>query len=63
MLSSVLFWVLQVKTKLPIDLPLNDRDFNFHVEFFFHTIMSSYPWTSESVRAGKKQAVDCHHTF
>ena len=34
MLSSVLFWVLQVKTKLPIDLPLNDKDFNFYVDFF-----------------------------
>ena len=63
MLSSVLFWVLQVKTKLPIDLPLNDKDFNFYVDFFLATIMSSYPWTSESVRADKKQAVDCPHTF
>ena len=62
MLSSVLFWVLQVKTKLPIDLPLNEKYFFFYVDFF-KTILSSYPWTSESVRADKKQAVDCHHTF
>ena len=34
MLSSVLFWVLQVKTKLPIDLPLNEKYFNFYVDFF-----------------------------
>ena len=62
MLSSVLFWVLQVKTKLPIDLPLNEKYFYF-MWIFFKTILTSYLWTSESVRADKKQAVDCHHTF
>ena len=34
MLSSVLFWVLQVKTKLPIDFPLNEKYFYFYVDFF-----------------------------
>ena len=38
MLSSVLFWVLQVKTKLPIDLPLNDKDFNFMLIFWHNYV-------------------------